>query len=37
MREIIKHYGYAGPQSELGRVYISKGRLIAGHTVGVLA
>ena len=36
MGKIIKNYGYVGPGTELGRVHITKGQLISGHTVGIL-
>jgi len=36
MDKIVKNYNYVGPESDLGRVYITKGQLISGHTIGIL-
>ena len=33
---IIKNYGYVGPNTKLGRIHITKGQLISGHTIGIL-
>ena len=36
MDKIVKNYGYVGPDTELGRIHITKGQLISGHTIGIL-
>ena len=36
MGEIIKNYGYVGPGCDDGRIYITPGQIISGHTVGIL-
>lgn len=36
MENIVKNYGFVGPGNDNGRIYITKGQLISGHTVGIL-
>ena len=36
MKEIIKNYGYWGPGDGNERVYITKGQLVSGSTIGIL-
>ncbi len=36
MEKIVKNYGYVGPGTQLGRIHITKGQLVSGHTVGIL-
>lgn len=36
MEEIIRNYGYWGPGDGDGRIYITKGQLIAGNTIGIM-
>ena len=33
---IVKNYGYVGSETDQGRIYITKGQFISGHTVGIL-
>lgn len=36
MEKIIRNYGYIGPGMDVGRVHITQGQLISGHTIGIL-
>lgn len=36
MKKIIRNYGYVGPGTDTGRIYITEGQLISGHTIGIL-
>ena len=33
---IAKNYGYVGPGTDLGRIHITNGQFISGHTIGIL-